>query len=311
MGKNNYRRRRAPKDKPGPAGFLVVDKPGGMTSHDVVEAARGWLGIRRIGHLGTLDPQATGVLPLAIRGATKLVPFLQTAEKSYVGTATLGMTTDTLDGEGEVTSRHEGALPEEADVVKALEGFKGHIEQIPPMYSAVKRDGVPLHRLARQGEEVEREPKSVFIRRIEIMRFESPEVAIDVQCGAGTYVRTLAHDLGQVLGCGAYLSALRRMGSAPFGIQDAHTPEVFEEAAREGRISELLVPPERALGLATLELAQPAITRIENGGDISPGTLEREKPGTQVSALDQTGRMVAVLELRADRRLWPLRVLPA
>lgn len=311
MGKSNHRRRRAPKDKPGPAGFLVVDKPAGVTSHDMVEAARGWLGIRRVGHLGTLDPQATGVLPLAIRGATKLVPFLQSAEKSYVGTVTLGATTDTLDGEGQVTSRHEGALPEKSDVEKALEAFKGHIDQIPPMYSAVKRDGVPLHRLARQGEEVEREPKSVFIRRIEILRFDSPDLEIDVQCGAGTYVRTLAHDLGQALGCGAYLSALRRMGSAPFGIQEAQPPEAFEEAAREGRIDDLLIAPERALGLATLKLAPPAIKRIENGGDISPGTLEQEKPGTQVSALDQAGRLVAVLELRADRRLWPLRVLPA
>lgn len=304
-------RRRTRRDKPGPAGFLVVDKPGGVTSHDMVEAARGWLGIRRVGHLGTLDPQATGVLPLAIRGATKLVPFLQTAEKSYVGTVTLGLTTDTLDGEGKVTSRHEGPLPEESDVQGALEQFKGHIEQIPPMYSAVKQGGVPLHRLARQGEQVEREPKSVFIRRIEILSFALPEFEIDVQCGAGTYVRTLAHDLGQSLGCGAYLSALRRMGSAPFGIAEAHPPEVFEEAAKAGKIEDLMVQPERALGLATLRLAPPAVKRIENGGDISPGTLEQEKPGTQVSALDQTGRLVAVLELRADRRLWPVRVLPA
>ena len=167
----------------------MVDKPGGVTSHDIVEAARGWLGIRRVGHLGTLDPQATGVLPLAIRGATKLVPFLQAAEKSYVGTVKMGLTTDTLDGEGKVTSRYEGALPNESEVRKALEDFKGHIEQIPPMYSAVKRDGVPLHRLARQGEQVERDPKSVFIRRIEILSFDLPEFQIDVQCGAGTYVR--------------------------------------------------------------------------------------------------------------------------
>ncbi len=304
-------RRRTRRDKPGPAGFLVVDKPGGVTSHDMVEAARGWLGIRRVGHLGTLDPQATGVLPLAIRGATKLVPFLQAAEKSYVGTVRLGLTTDTLDGEGKVMSRYEGPLPEEADVQEALGQFKGHIEQIPPMYSAVKRDGVPLHRLARQGEQVERDPKSVFIRRIEILSFGLPEFEIDVQCGAGTYVRTLAHDLGQVLGCGAYLSGLRRMASAPFGIGEAHPPEVFEEAAKAGKIEDLMVQPERALGLATLRLAPPAIKRIENGGDISPGTLEQEKPGTQVSALDQTGRLVAVLELRADRRLWPVRVLPA
>ncbi|MFP6640086.1 MAG: tRNA pseudouridine(55) synthase TruB [Myxococcota bacterium] len=299
------------RERPGPAGFLVVDKPNGVTSHDMVEAARGWLGIRRVGHLGTLDPQATGVLPLAIRGATKLVPFVQAGEKSYVGTVRLGLTTDTLDGQGKVTDRHDGPLPEEGDVRSALKQFEGEIEQIPPMYSAVKRDGVPLHRLARQGRYVERDPKPVFIRRIEVLRFESPDVEIAVQCGAGTYVRSLAHDLGQALGCGAYLSSLRRLGSAPFEIGEAHTPEACEEAAREQRIEQWLVPPEQALGLAVLKLLPPAVKRIENGGDISPGTLERERAGTRVSALDQTGRLVAILELRADRRLWPLRVLPA
>ena len=305
------RRRRARKDKPGPAGFLVVDKPAGMTSHDVVDMARGWLGIQRIGHLGTLDPQATGVLPLAIRGATKLVPFLQAARKRYFGTVRLGKTTDTLDGEGTVISEYEGALPRESEVQKALEQFKGTIEQIPPMYSAVKRDGVPLHRLARKGEEVEREPKTVGVHRLDLLRFESPSLEIEVECGAGTYVRTLAHDLGQALGCGAYLSGLRRLGSAPFDIQEAHSPEVFEKAIQEGGLETVLVPPEKALGLAVIRLAPPAVQRIESGGDISPGEIERERPGTQVSALDTKGRMVAILELSADRRLRPVRVLPA
>jgi len=308
MGRRSRSNRR---ERPGPAGFLVVDKPNGVTSHDMVEAARGWLGIRRVGHLGTIDPQATGVLPLAIRGATKLVPFVQSGEKSYVGTVRLGMATDTLDGQGTVIDRHDGPLPEEGEVRSALKQFEGEIEQIPPMYSAVKRDGVPLHRLARQGQYVERDPKPVSIRRIEVLRFESPDVEIAVRCGAGTYVRSLAHDLGQALGCGAYLSSLRRLGSAPFEIGEAHTPEACEEAAREQRIEQWFVPPEQALGLAVLKLSPPAVKRIENGGDISPGTLERERAGTRVSALDQTGRLVAILELRADRRLWPLRVLPA
>jgi tRNA pseudouridine55 synthase len=304
------RRKRSDRDRPGPAGFLVVDKPAGSTSHDVVDAARRWLGIRRIGHLGTLDPQATGVLPLAIRSATKLVPFFQDATKSYVGTVYLGKETDTLDGEGEVLRSFEGKLPSEADVRAALPHFLGDIEQIPPMYSAVKRDGVPLHRLARQGQEVERPPKQVHIERLELRSFESPEFELAVDCGSGTYVRTLAADLGERLGCGAYLAGLRRTRSGPFEIGHALTFEVCEKAADEGKLEDLLVPPQIALGFPVVDLAEPAASRILNGGDISPGTLHRARPGTQVSAVGPEGRLIAVLELRGDRRLWPLRVLP-
>lgn len=304
------RRKKSDRDRPGPAGFLVVDKPAGSTSHDVVDAARRWLGIRRIGHLGTLDPQATGVLPLAIRSATKLVPFFQDSHKSYVGTVHLGKETDTLDGEGQVLRTFEGELPGEEDVRAALPHFLGDIEQIPPMYSAVKRDGVPLHRLARQGQEVERPPKKVHVERLELTRFESPEAEIEVDCGSGTYVRTLAADLGTRLGCGAYLSGLRRTRSGPFEIGEALTYETCEQAAEEGKLEDLLVAPHVALGFPVVNLAEPAAQRILNGGDISPGTLHRARPGTRVSAVGPEGRLIAILELRGDRQLWPLRVLP-
>lgn len=304
------KKRRRTTDAPGPAGFLVVDKPAGCTSHDIVDAARRWLGIRKIGHLGTLDPQATGVLPLAIRGATKLVPFFQDCGKTYNGTIRLGATTDTLDGEGEIRSRHEGPLPDEAAVRAALDSFVGEIEQIPPMFSAVKRGGVPLHKLARQGEEIEREPKKVVIERIEVVRFESPELEIIVECGAGTYVRSLADDLGRVLGCGGYLASLRRLRSDPFDIAQAHTIETCEKAAEDGSIEALLVPPAVALGLPVVRLAVPAIERLDHGGDIAAGTFERARAGSRVSGLDEDGQFVGVLELRADRRLWPLRMIP-
>jgi len=303
------RRRRTRRDRPGPAGFLVVDKPAGCTSHDVVDAARGWLGIRRIGHLGTLDPQATGVLPLAVRGATKLATFFQESGKAYEGTVRLGVSTDTLDGEGEVVSRYDGPLPDEAAVRAAMQPFVGEIEQIPPMYSAVKRDGVPLHRLARQGEEVPREPKKVVIRRLELLGFEPPDVRIAVECGPGTYVRTLAHDLGQALGCGAYLAALRRTRSDPFDASQALDFATCEAAAKEHRLEALLVPPEEALGLPVERLARRAVDALAHGEHIAAGKLERSAPGTRVSAVDEEGVFVAVLELRADRRLWPLRVL--
>ncbi len=306
------RRRRKPgRDRPGPAGFLVVDKPAGFTSHDIVDAARGWLGIRRIGHLGTLDPQATGVLPLAIRTATKLAPFFQASQKSYVGTVRLGVETNTLDGEGEVLARFEGELPERADVEHALEAFRGDIEQIPPMYSAVKREGVPLHRLARKGEEVERAPKKVHIERLELTRFETPDVEIAVDCGAGTYVRTLAADLGRALGCGAYLASLRRLRSSPFEIGQAVTMEECARAAESGELESRLIQPQLALGFPVVELAEVAEQRVLSGGDISPGAMHRSAPGTRVSVLGKEGRLIAILELRADRRLWPLRVLPS
>ena len=157
------RRRRSGRERPGPAGFLVADKPRGWTSHDVVEAVRRRLGTRRVGHLGTLDPLATGVLPLAVREATKLVPFLEGGAKSYAGTVRLGLETDTLDAEGRVVRRHEGPYPDEAAVRAGLVAFTGEIEQLPPMFSAVKLGGVPLHRLARQGQEVERATKRVFL----------------------------------------------------------------------------------------------------------------------------------------------------
>ena len=174
------RRRPSGRERPGPAGFLVVDKPRGWTSHDVVEAVRRRLGTRRVGHLGTLDPLATGVLPLAVREATKLVPFLEQGGKSYAGTIRLGLETDTLDAEGRVVRRHEGPYPDEAAVRAGLVAFTGEIEQLPPMFSAVKRGGVPLHRLARQGQEVERAPKRVRIERFELVKYCPPDVEIEV-----------------------------------------------------------------------------------------------------------------------------------
>jgi tRNA pseudouridine55 synthase len=287
-----------------------VDKPPGFTSHDVVDAARKWLGTRRVGHLGTLDPQATGVLPLAIRAATKLVPFFQKVDKSYVGTVRLGAETDTLDGEGEVVRRYEGELPGEEAVRSALQEFVGTIDQIPPMYSAVKRDGVPLHRLARRGEEVEREPKQVRIDRLELVSFMPPDLEISVDCGAGTYVRTLASDLGERLGCGAYLASLRRLRSAPFELAQARPMADYEQAAADGKLEEMLIAPEIALGFPRVKLAEEGARRVMSGGDIAPGSLHRDKPGTRVSAIGPEGRLIAILELRPDRRLWPLRVLP-
>lgn len=303
--------RRSRPERPGPSGFLVVDKPAGRTSHDIVDEARRWLGTRRVGHLGTLDPQATGVLPLAIRQATKLIHYIEDKQKVYDGTIVLGIETDTLDAEGEVVARHDGPLPSRDQVLAALARFRGDVQQVPPMYSAVKKDGVPLHRLARQGIDVEREPKWITIDELELLRFEPPAFDLRVRCSAGTYVRVLASDLGRALGCGAHLSALRRTQSGPFRIEQARTVAECADAAAKEELEASLIPPALALGFPTLTIAGEQQRRLQNGGDLAAGDLHREPPGTRVALLDVAGQILAVAELGADRRLWPLRVLAA
>jgi len=318
------RRRRAP-EAPGPAGFLVIDKPQGWTSHDAVDAARRWLGIRKVGHLGTLDPLATGVLPLAIREATKLVPFVEGGRKSYVGSIRLGEETDTLDAEGQVLRRHQGAYPDEAAVRDALAGFVGEIEQLPPMYSAVKRDGVPLHKLARAGKEVERSTKRVRIDRITLMKYAleepppgaredgrptgaGPRLEIEVDCSGGTYVRALAADVGAKLGCGAHLAALRRTRSGPFDASQAVDAERLARDAEQGKIDSHILPPVNVLGFPALRLSAEETRRVIHGGELEVQGSALT-PGERVCALAPDGPLVAVMEVQPGRRLRSLRVL--
>ena len=294
-------------EKPGPAGFLLVDKQSGWTSHDVVDAARRWFGTRRVGHLGTLDPLATGVLPLAIRAATKLVPYMTDNRKAYVGSIELGVETDTLDAEGQVLRRHEGALPEEADIERALVSFRGEIEQVPPMYSAVKRAGVPLHKLARAGKQVERAPKKVRIDRVELISYQAPIAEVEVDCSPGTYVRTLADDLGRQLGCGAHLQNLRRLRSGPFVLDAAMTPDQLADAAEAGKIEQYLIPAVDALGLDVVQLGPEESRRVKHGCEV--GAPARLVAGARVAALEPSGELLAVMEVLPGRRLKPLRVL--
>ncbi len=299
--------RRRP-ESPGAAGFLVVDKPRGWTSHDVVDAARRWLGTRRIGHLGTLDPLATGVLPLAVREATKLVPFLSAGAKAYTGEIELGAETDTLDAEGRVLRRYSGELPSEASLRAVLAGFLGEIEQVPPMFSAVKIGGVPLHRMAREGQDVPRASKKVRIDALTLIRYQPPRACIEVLCSTGTYVRSLAADAGTALGCGAFLAALRRTRSGPFGIEDAATVEELEALASAGKLEARLIPPVNVLGLAVVRLEAPDERRVRNGNDVTlPGVAL--PPEGRVAAVGPGGELIAVLEIRPGRRLQPLRVL--
>jgi tRNA pseudouridine55 synthase len=298
---------RSPLEKLGPAGFLLVDKPSGWTSHDVVDAARRWFETRRVGHLGTLDPLATGVLPLAIRAATKLAPYIADNRKSYAGSIELGVETDTLDAEGQVLRTHEGPLPAKDAIERALMGFRGEIEQVPPMYSAVKRAGVPLHKLARAGKEVERAPKKVRIDRVELVSYRAPIAEIEVDCSPGTYVRTLADDLGKQLGCGAHLRNLRRLRSGPFALKAALTLDQLTDAAGAGKIEQYLIPAADALGLEIVQLGPEESRRVQHGCEV--GAPARCVAGSRVGALEPGGELLAVMEVMPDRRLRPLRVL--
>ncbi len=305
------------KERPGPIGFLVVDKPIGWSSHDVVDAARRWLGTRRVGHLGTLDPLATGVLPLAVRDATKLIPFVDQAEKVYVGTIRLGIATDTFDGEGKVIRQHEGPLPDEAQIRAALASFVGEIEQLPPMFSSVKKEGVPLYRFARKGQEVERERRRVRIASIRVTELALPDVGVEVTCSPGTYVRVLAADLGEKLGCGAHLAGLRRTKNGPFESADARTPEQCDALAAAGQLEALVVPPARVLPLPQIALSAIQARRVAHGNAIpaaeARGPFERgtpPAPGARLAALAPGGELLAIVELRLDRRFHPLRVFP-
>lgn len=214
-------------------GVLVLDKPRGFSSNAALQKVRWLLNAEKAGHTGSLDPLATGVLPLCFGEATKFSQYLLDADKGYSTVAQLGVTTTTGDAEGEVLERRAVAV-DEAALQAALPAFRGQIEQIPPMYSALKRDGQPLYKLARAGEVVEREPRSVTIARLELLALQEDRATLEVACSKGTYVRTLVEDLGALLGCGAHVAELRRTQAGPFGLAQAISLEELEAVHAEG-----------------------------------------------------------------------------
>ena len=223
-------------------GILLVDKSPGMTSHDVVAVARRCLNTKKIGHCGTLDPMATGMLILVIGSATRIQDLLMSEQKEYLGTATLGSSTSTQDKEGEVLETKPVPELSKEEITAAFDSMRGDFYQMPPMVSAIKKDGVPLYKLARQGKTVEREPRLVHIFDYEVSRIELPEIDFRVVCSKGFYVRTYAHDLGQKFGCGAHLSALRRSRSGSFTFQPGKftTFDALKEGRRDEVVSSML-----------------------------------------------------------------------
>jgi len=222
-------------------GVLLVDKPQGLTSHDVVYRLRRKLQMKKIGHAGTLDPMATGLLIMLIGKATRISQYLMSSDKVYEGEATLGVVTDSQDAEGEMMETRPVPELSEAQVKEVMKGFLGDQYQTPPMHSAIKIDGVPLYKLARKGEVVEREPRFIRVMSFELLSFASPKLTFRLHCTKGTYVRTIAHDLGQKLGCGAHLSALRRTLSGKFELTQGLTLEQIETMSLS-EIEKRLIP---------------------------------------------------------------------
>src|ERR1700757_4785073 len=227
-----------------PDGILLVDKAEGMTSHDVVALARRKLGIKKIGHCGTLDPIATGLLLLTVGRGTKVQDLLMSEDKEYVGTFVLGVTTDTQDREGEIIQQRLVPHLDENQIRTAFEKFRGDFYQLPPMVSAKNHGGVPLYKLAREGKVVEREPRLVHVYRYTIDRIALPEIDFSVVCSKGFYVRTYVHDIGETLGCGAHLKSLRRIKSGRFDVANAISVAQIKEAPREEVLSRLLSLPD-------------------------------------------------------------------
>lgn len=227
-----------------PDGVLLVDKAEGMTSHDVVALLRRQLGIKKVGHCGTLDPIATGLLLLTVGRGTKVQDLLMSEDKEYVGTFVLGIATDTQDREGEIVSQKPVPALDEAQIRAAFDKYRGDFYQTPPMVSAKKHGGVPLYKLARQGKVVEREPRLVHVYRYTIDRVAVPEIDFSVTCSKGFYVRTYVHDIGEDLGCGAHLKALRRTKSGRFDVTNAITVDEIRNGLREEILKRLLSLPD-------------------------------------------------------------------
>jgi tRNA pseudouridine55 synthase len=294
-------------------GILSMAKPPDQTSMDIVRAVKRLTRERRVGHGGTLDPLASGVLPICLGRATRLMDYLVEGRKTYRAQVLFGIATDTYDATGQVAEvRDASGITVEA-LETALGRFQGVIQQVPPMFSALKRGGQRLYDLARAGMEVPREPRKVRVHRLELVRWEPPTVTLEVECGRGLYIRALAHDLGQALGCGAHLTALVRLKAGPFALEEATSLEELAEAARRGDWQELLYPVDFVLlHLWAAVVGTPMEAYIRQGQQVALGhrgqTALLHGERCRVYTLD--GRFMAILRLDRALGQWqPEKVL--
>ena len=283
-----------------PCGVLIIDKPDGMTSHDVVGKVRRLYNTRRVGHTGTLDPMATGVLTVLIGRAAKAAEYLVSDRKTYLATLRLGLTTDTEDTTGEILTQTEN-IPDEAAVMAVLPRFRGDIMQVPPMYSALKVGGQKLYDLARRGEVVERQARPITIHQLEAERLTDTDYALTVTCSAGTYIRTLCADIGSAAGCGGAMASLRRTEAGGFALAQAHTPAELEEMSLEERLA-LLLPVESLFAeLPAVNLPAFYEKLVRGGCAVDQRKLSQKlEAGQRVRLANAAGEFFALGEIVTD-----------
>ena len=280
------------------SGWLNVDKPSGMTSFQVVARLRKFIGRCRIGHAGTLDPLATGVLPIAVGAATRTIEFHHRHPKTYLADILFGVTTDTYDTEGQVVSRSDASGLTDDEILAALERFRGDIEQVPPLYSALKQQGKPLYRIAREGGTAIPASRRVRVFRLEALEATPPAARLEIECSGGTYIRSLAHDLGQALGVGAHLTALRRTAYGPFGIDTAAQPDAI--STRED-IFRRFLPVDYGLEiLPRLDIGENSAEKIVHGV-ITDDLREELALGNTWRLYDPEGKLVAIVDTAEEK----------
>jgi tRNA pseudouridine55 synthase len=291
-------------------GVIVVDKPAGWTSHDAVNKMRRLAGTRRVGHLGTLDPMATGVLPLIIGRATRLAQFYIRGDKTYDAVIRFGHATDTYDRDGAPTAEHRDYTLDSHEIETLLAPFRGTFPQTPPPISAKKIGGRPAYELARKNIPVELAPVEVTVHRLDVIECEGSRLRIEVHCSAGTYLRGIAHELGQAAGCGAYLEGLRRSAASGFLIEQARTLEALQQLASEQKLVDVLIPAAQLLPEFPSEVVdQITASQIRNGRDFRVSPFRVRKGSRYVKALAEDGSLIAVGEARLPNLYHPILVL--
>ncbi len=291
-------------------GIINLNKPSGKTSFQMVALVRKLTGVRKVGHSGTLDPDATGVLPILIGRATRLAPFLTDTAKIYRAEIQFGRATTTYDSSGDTTAQADASSLTLDMIESGLKQFCGDIEQIPPMYSAIKHKGKPLYRLARAGMEVVREPRKITIFRIEILQWQIPCLTVEVECGKGTYIRSLAHDLGQMLGCGAHLAGLIRIQTGPFRVEKSISTDELESGFESNSWRDFIHSPDIALeNLVAIKVDESGEQNISCGQPVKYISDFDTPDGGLGRAYSEDGRFLALIRYEEEQDLWyPKRV---
>lgn len=296
-------------------GIINVYKEAGYTSHDVVARLRGICKQKKIGHTGTLDPDAVGVLPVCLGSGTKLCDLLADRTKEYIAVLRLGIVTDTQDLSGMVLSRNNVEVDQE-QVKWVIASFQGEQQQIPPMYSALKVNGKKLYELAREGKEIERKPRPITVYEIEVIKEAHPEYTIRVKCSKGTYIRTLCHDMGQKLGCGGAMASLSRTRVGEFNIDQAYTLDQLQSLAEKGQLSQVVIPVEKMFeNIPGVHVKEGSFKALKNGNQLKSGELQLEesaagsdldiiKDGQEVRVYDHRGIFYGIYSYRRQYRLF-------